>query len=308
MWRTVVELSLVVLLAAGLACGQAGSRDGEPRTQPARDAASTQPAGYPEMIPWVEASTRVDGSYERTLRGLLAWQPLVKRAIVSVGPDEGAMLLKLKRAVPGITIIPGIKTSALLAPGRAGFDSVRAWGQLAALSERLCDAMNVKVILFEHESALKKYQSGEYEMDLARLRAGLRQMPEDLLVLWYPSAYGGAQLEPSIELCQAVEDGIKDVVFVDTATVYSPHALASPAARRCKARLVETADKPPARMIYAGWEGMWPLKRVPEAIRATRESDMVILYPGAKRWVSSAWALGKIFEESGIPTRRDKAD
>lgn len=277
--------SALAAIAAGLlllaGCAHAAGQESRPAvTAPAGPAPTTQPAAR-VLLPWVEASDdprRLDDLVD----GLAAWRGVADAAIVSVDPGQLALLRRIQDRSAGVRIIPGLKTSPILR--RSGLDNPNGWARLAEAIRAACAATGSRAILLEHESSIEDYLEGRASVDFERLRTGLRQLPADVELIWYPSVSGTeGRLERATRLCREVQAVCRNVRFVDHATLGAETARLQSGLPRLQAALKSAATAPPIEMVYCMNERYWRDERVPEAIRIAT-SDTVIIYPGAQRW------------------------
>ena len=125
------------------------------------------------VIPWVEVNTLNPTAIDRVVEGLLEWQAVTDTAIVSTMPGQESVFRTLRRRVPGMHIIPGIKTY----PSLPRFDSVEGWRQIADHATAVLAAADTNELLLENETAIRQYRRGEEPVDLSRLRQGLETLP-----------------------------------------------------------------------------------------------------------------------------------
>jgi len=229
-----IRVGLVVLVG----CAHAPGQESHPATTAAPHAA-TQPAAK-VVLPWVEASDdprRLDDLVD----GLAAWRGVADGVIVSVDPGQIALLRRVQDRSPGVRIIPGLKTSPILR--RSGLDNPNGWARLAEAIRGAFAATGSRRILLEHESSIEDYLEGRVTVDFERLRAGLRQLPTDVELIWYPSVSGTeGRLERATRLCREVQAVCRNVRFVDHATLGSETARLQSGLPRLQAALLEEAD------------------------------------------------------------------
>ena len=285
----------LVLLAATLCC-QAPEGAQTPADKPGAPLGAKP---LPKLWPWIEVAGTVPGSLESAVDGLVLWRQITDTAIISVGPNDTASLAAVQKRVSGMKFIPGVKTSPSLKP--RGFDSIEGWRQIAQAVRTVAEITGSRTVLLENETSLEPFIKGEYPMNWEQLQAGLRQLPREYTILWYPSVAGGGEvLERYVRLCQAVQ-AVCDVQFVDHATLYAPATHTDAGTINAIKRLKEVAHKPPIELVYCYGEHWWPLEQVPEALRLVH-GDAAIIYPGAKRWVEAAKVLVKLLPPQGRAT------
>ena len=247
------------------------------------------------IIPWVESTnSRKSIKVDDLVDGLVVWSKITDTAIVSTSPGGESLYPVLLARVPGITIIPGVKTHELL----PRFDSVTGWKAVARQVTAVLKAAGGKRVLLENETACKKYFNGEQEIDLDRLREGLRQLPAGIEVIWYPSITGAGerQRQRCERVCRIAAE-VLDVLFVNL-SMNSPKALRHKASHRGKQRLDKIAKKPTIPMMYCYGPGSrwWMDEDIPGALKHVM-GGRVILYPGGKRWPQAARSITKLLSE-----------
>ena len=282
------RVGLLVLVGCSNAPGQPPGPDSPAATRPAAPPTNGPPPAPPPaakvLLAWVE-TTADPRRLDDVVDGVAAWRGVADGVIVSVDPGQIAVLRHVRDRVPGIRLIPGLKTSPILR--RTGLDNPNGWARLAAEMRAACAAAGSRAILLEHESAIVDYLEGRVTLDFERLRAGLRQLPTDVELIWYPSVSGTeGRLERATRLCREVQAVCRNVRFVDHGTLFSEKSRYDTGLPRLQAALKSAATAPPIQLIYCG-ERYWRLERVPEAIRLAT-SYTVIIYPGADRWKESS--------------------
>lgn len=276
---------IVVVILTSASLGQAPAGGAR-----AADGGTTQPIVPRKIVPWLELAPNRE-AYDQAIEGLRLWHLTTDTAVISVGPGKAQWLRRLREQVPEVVIIPSLKTSPILTP--PGFDSVQGWREVAREVRELCQATGQTMLVFEHETAIQSYMEGKTTLDWDRLRMGLRQLPEGITFWWYPSANGeGEILDRYIKLCE-VADEVLELRFIDHATTYAAMTMAQPGTINAVRRLEHVAQQPPVQLIYCCGPGYWPYDRVPEALGKMRK-DVVILYPGATRWVEAARAMSRL--------------
>lgn len=289
--------TVLVTAALGLCASYAADETASTRAVP------DQPV---RVVPWLELGPD-RRLIDQAVEGLLAWQKITDTAIVSVDPAGVRLYRQLRERVPGMRIIPGLKTSPVLVP--AGFDSPEGWRRIATAAAEARKLTGSKVLLLENESAIQKYIDGKQPLDLKRLRTALNELPSDGTILWYPSAaMNGEILNRYLRMCRVAAE-LPNLIFVDHAMLYGPRAAKAPGTRRVVQALRELArkEKPPVPLIYCCGGDTWPKERVLEAIRMS-ESDWMIIYPGQNRWVETARYLAEQLPPFEPPTKASGAD
>ncbi len=239
-----------------------------------------------KVIPWLEVNNCKPEEVDIAVTGLQIWQSITDEAIVSTIPGKSWLYRELKRRVPGMRIIPGMKTNTRL--GERGFDSLAGWKLLAEDIAEVCRTSGEKRVVLENESALKYYWKGEFVIDTDRLGECLRQLPPEIQVYWYPVVIGksAASKERGWGLIRTVEQAC-DVRFID-------FRICSPADARLQRRqsdvkeLTRIAANPPISMVYFGFKNRYWLTSQAKEVMDLVIGDDVIFYPGASSWIEVA--------------------
>lgn len=248
-------------------------------------------AAGPRIVPWVEVTKST--SARELLAGLRTWSKITDTAIVSISPGGESLYPALRKHVPGMTIIPGIKTNDLL----PRFDSVEGWGAVAQLVKAVCASTGQRRVLLENESAISWYLRGHRELDHRQFREAVEQLPAGIEVIWYPGVVGETEetQQRASGICQNMAD-LCDVRFTEL-TIGDVALLKYGWNRRARYRMVSIAKKPtiPILYCYGPSSKWWKDEEIPEALtRAADDQDFVILYPGAKRWPEAARSITRV--------------
>jgi len=252
------------------------------------------------ITPWVECTspdTAIDASdpssptiLEVVVQGLQTWKHVTNTAIVSTVVGQADLYPTLQGRVPGMTFIPGVKTSSAL-EGSYRFDDVSRWRILASEITAICAAAGQNRIVIENELALEGYYAGVEEIDFDQLRLGLAELPADIEYLWYPSAVGtGETLERYLALDAVVEEML-NVRFIDHASLNAPYAWTGPITQQTVADLESLAGLPTIPMIYMS-SGKWAYDELHVALDYVTEhwggDTLDIVYPGIELWQEAA--------------------
>lgn len=277
----------------------------------ARSPASTgqpsdsQPRKPVLIVPWIEVNEDKPELLASAIEGLKIWRSQTDTAIVSTTPGRARIYTELKRALPGMKIIPGVKTAGPLRP----FDSLTGWSEVGREVRKMCAAAGENRCVLEHETALcneekgrPNYWDGDDVIDWSRFKECLKQLPPEVEIWWYPSFVTGRKKAArhgfSEKMCATVQEICK-VRFVE-------YELSKPPNRNnwwdpeLTAIMNRVAKEPPIPIIYA-WlvDGRWAYWRddeIPEAL-ALVKGDIAIIYPGATRWVEAARTVTRRLEE-----------
>ncbi|MFQ5590203.1 MAG: hypothetical protein ACE5HE_03475 [Phycisphaerae bacterium] len=264
------------------------------------------PTAPVRLWPWLEVNTLAAWREDQAVEGLLAWQKATDTAIISTRPGCAPLYANLRRRVPGMHIIPGLKTSKLL----PRFDSVEGWKAVASEALLLCDAANEKRLVLEHEGALRGYWSGDYEIDPDRLRRALALLPHDIEYIWYPGFVGEKEeLRRRQELVCRIANETIAVRFTDI-TYGSPADVKyrkRPHMQKRLAEIEKLVTLPLIPMLYClrherRGEIYWPMKDVLQTASQTQQQE-VIVYPGAKRWTRCAEIIAGQLAQRGAGDR-----
>ena len=258
------------------------------------------------IVPWVECC--LTNQFERTVEGLLIWQTATDTAIVSTSRGHAYFYTELRARVPGMRIIPGLKTCYDL----ERFDSVDGWEAIARELAEIQATSGERVVLLENEMALEPYVAGNESLDFEQLRAGLELLPPGLEYIWRPSIFepsigDGLGPERSALVCELVEEVLADVRFEEQ-RYCSTQAVHDPLRIAAKQRLDAIASKPTLPMQY--FMGVrddgyvwWLDEEVHVALSYIRqdwgEDADAVLYTGIDRWVEGAESLTSLLTEVG---------
>jgi len=292
--KRVLGVFLAVGLTGGIACNRSGGDGGEGAVHArfSGDESAETPGGEAgpcerRIMPWVEANEGRESTLAQVVEGLRGWSKLTDTAIVSTVPGQAELYRSLGGRVPGMRIVPGVKTWTIL----PRFDSVAGWSKVAAECRAMCEAAGVKELLLENETAIRSYRRGEQDFDAARFREGISQLPKDVSYIWYPSIHGGNDRVQKLfeEVCRIAGEEL-DVRFVERHWE-GPDALDNEWMDRAQVRLKRVSKRPtiPILYFYEG-ERWWQFAEAPEAFGAAGCRD-VIVYPGSKLWVRAAGAI-----------------
>lgn len=262
------------------------------------------PLVRPIPVPWLELNVDEATTVEYAIKGLINWTAVTDTAIVSSEPRLTGQYLLLKQRVPGMRIIPGLKTSPVL--GTSDFASVAGWNRIGQVVRDMLAVTEDDTIIFEHETAMKSYLDGAYEIDMDQMREALRQLPQDVHYLWYPSvASSGDMLYRYLRICSVAEEILPNVQFVDHASVSWPNMFGGSGATNLATALGAIARQPTVPLIYSmNRSPYWMDADIPTAMGHVRtgwgEDSWAILYPGYKHWVDAARNISELLlEEAG---------
>jgi len=272
---------LRVLGVAALWSGVARQADAYDEPSPAKQA---------KLLPWIEVNVVTTRAVDNAVAGLRRWTDVTDTAIVTTAPGGARIYPLLRDRVPGMRIIPGLKTNDLL----KRFDSPAEWASVVRALRAIRSASEESTILLEHESAIRAYLDGTYEIDEDRLKESLRLIPKDLEIIWYPGLVGESDVtqQRAALLCRAAQATL-NVRFTDLSRS-GPAAVGYRWARIGKQRLSRMAKEPAIPLLYFYGPGSkwWHDEQLREAL-ALCDDGWVIIYPGAKRWQQASRVLSK---------------
>jgi len=252
-------------------------------------------------VNWVDAPMRgVPGTptyFEHAVEGLRIWQRVTDTAIVSTRPGNAELYTRLRDSVPGMRIIPGLKTKDLL----DRLDSVNGWKAVVREVAAICDTSGERVVLIENEKAVYPFIRGEQSADMDQLRKALSFLPKDIEYLWYPSIFGTEKEQMRCaQLCCAVQEVLSSVRFLDQ-RFQGEQAVCDRWRIAADRRLMAIAQRPTLRMAYFyGPEypiTFWRDAQIHVALRYIRSGSPAhreaVIYPGVLRWPEAARELTK---------------
>lgn len=300
------NLGLTVACAL-LAVGLAGcDRGAQSQTTPPASRPTTQQAAAAQRvktIPWLEVNSATREEMETAITGLRVGQKVTDTAITTTTVGRLHIYPRLRERVPGMHIIPGVKTAGYCDP----FDSLAGWRTIADEVTRLCKASGELRVVLENETALadkssggkNNYRDAKFKLDFERLKTRLSRLPKGVEIWWCPSfASGGAQPEvehrQSEALCRLVQE-VCDTRFV-TADLAKPPDRNDWWDADCARLRDAIAKKPGVAIIYFYWSGprhYWTYDRVIEALSQVRGPDAII-YP--EHWVEAAEGITRVLE------------
>ncbi|MGD2110308.1 MAG: hypothetical protein PVI86_13085 [Phycisphaerae bacterium] len=278
---------------------------------------STPVAGAPPMpkiAAWVEVNSRSNTAIENATNGIRAWgqSGAVDAVIISTVPGSESLftLFYAVCAEAGVTLVPGIKTERAmpLVTGRDGkvyrkLDDYRAWTTISYAVALASNNAQSSVVLLENETATKGHTLGQIEFDPAQWSKAIRQLPQGVQVLWYPTVTSS---EPDrrlrqLELLWYVMAEHPDVLLVDNSidregSYLSTHGQTNLGyLEALNASFYPDSARPLYRMLYCyGPDSRWWQDDaiVPLIVGPAGEENWVILYPGAERWRKAAEQIG----------------
>lgn len=246
------------------------------------------------------------------IRNLADCRPVTS---IAVGTEPGTEevfveLLRVCREA-GKLLIPGIKFSPLLKGGKR-FDNIGSWGELADSVVRLCHYAESGTVVVGIESASRNYVNGspDYEIDMANLVRGIRQLPVGINTWFYPSLTyipedTGAPLSHGrqMNIVRSLLMGHSRTGFIDT-------SIGIPSGYHDQ-RVIENERK--LRALYQEYcpgvkryvmRKMWFFgpgtttwsddEGVAAIAGAVKSPDGALIYTGYKRWVEGTATLARL--------------
>jgi hypothetical protein len=287
MSRFLLAVTLLFPVAPAIGCQSMGNASGQVDAQEQPD----KPKEPVVLVPWIEVNTLAAARINHAVQGLLIWQKVTDTAIVSTRPGCAALYPELRRRLPGMRIIPGIKTHDRL----PRFDSVAGWKALAREIRAVCASSGENWVVLENEGAIKGYWREEYDIDPDELRKALKQLPDDVNYIWYPGFMLNADKAVTRERADVVARIVNEVCnarIIDL-TYSSPADIRRRGTKSVRQRIAEVeklVKRPLIPMLYCYGDRYWPDERIPEAISNTG-GGWVILYSGIKHWIEAAQAV-----------------
>lgn len=262
-------------------------------------------------MPWVECN--LPRQLDNTIAGLKIWGTLFDTAIVSTTPGNADLLKRIKSSVPGVRIIPGMKTFSIL----QDFDSAEEWQQVRAEIVAAMQAVGENTVIFENEWAVRGlWGDRDFEpqdLDLERLEAAMRaaDFPSGVTYYWYPSVPSRDKRAQDLaeSIVRVAQKVLGNVVLVDNASVNGPGAARSDSNVRAGEAIAALGDGKVAAILYcygpdSPW---WQDEQIPDAIKLAHQGhklNTLILYPGQDRWAEAAQRITGILERSDLGLSR----
>ncbi len=256
--------------------------------------AVTKPLTNPVIIPWLEISGEAsEEQIDHCVAGLELWQRLTDTAIISTEYPGAHLFPILQARVPGMRIIPGMKTVSRL--DHTNLDSLERWALVAEDVNAFVAASGESTIVFENETAQKAYLDGDYEIDYDQYEACVAQLPDDVEYYWYPSIACHHQNESWLlrtrPLVERVEAAVPNVRFIETSfgdpdwPYYWPSLV-------IRETVEEISDTIPLPIIYFGCDDTWcywPYDETAILMGQLQEEGRpdAIFYPGISRWLDA---------------------
>ena len=210
----------------------------------------------PRILPIIDV-----GPYENldeTIAALLIWRRVTDTAIVILSRDCSSWYGEIQQQVPGMNVIPGLKTEWALGYGEdTHFEAPEGWQALAEYAVVYAAVTGQSRLFLEMEWPLEPYWQGWYSMDFAQLQQSLATWPDNPAVIWSPAiSYCStpALLERGVTLCAAVNE-VLDVQFLDHSWGH-PAWPTFPDRLEARAQLEALSANPP---IPICWFGCAPL-------------------------------------------------
>ncbi len=249
----------------------------------------------PKIWAWLELNSDKPEKMDEAVAGLLEWQKITDTAIVTTVPGV-RIYGELCACVPGMQIIPGVKTNDVLRDHVGPrFDDVDGWKKIGKELAAMAEATGSKIVVLEGESAVERYRLGNETINWALFRKCLAQLPKDLTIGWYPAMTGGDDDEQDRmgSLSDEVADSLCNAVLLDHQSRGGPRGLTYSWSIKGREKLDEIVRRVPGTSIlrmmyfYGPKESYWQDDQIFEALGSVGDGR-VIIYPGAERWVKAA--------------------
>ncbi len=248
----------------------------------------------PKVLPWIEVNKPHRQRYMNALGGILRWGSVTDTVIVSTAPgvlEQLDMYDELRVDAPNMHVIPGVKTDPVL---ENGFDDPVGWAAIGNEVADMIERTGCNRVLLENESASQAYIEGREGIEWHKLAHGLRLLPRECTILWYPSVGGENTTKQGrmAGLCDSVAVNCPKVVFVDLSRG-SPTAVDHGWSKLARERLDEIcanrdgASVMPMQYFYPNNERSWAYDQIRDALVAADSRD-VIIYPGEVAWEEAA--------------------
>jgi hypothetical protein len=242
----------------------------------------------PLIMPWMEVNYP-PFLLETTVEGLKLYRRVTDTAIVSTTPGNASLYTELRRRVPDMRFIPGMKTCVRLEPN--AFDSLAGWKLIAQDVREIVQTSGVRTVILDNEDAIKSYLEGASEIDFQRFRRCLESLPTDVEYIWYPVNLCNEYVcGRTIPVVNAVQD-VLDVRLVD-------HSYGHPDWHNELHRqtLKAVAENPPILLMWWGcFESVntcyWDYGQVSEVMGLFQDKPELVFYPGHDNWMMLAQAV-----------------
>jgi hypothetical protein len=259
-----------------------------------------KPVTSPLIVPWLEMGFCEQDEIDRAVAGLQIWRRVTNTACITSGVNQAFVYPILHEAMPGMRIIPGIKTSYRTI-GR-GLDSVEAWQLIAQDIATVAAISGESEIVLENESAYQDYLHGNYTMNWDQFRQGLAYLPQDVVVIWYPAvavSTDSAKVARTVTLCQAVQDVIAPRLV--SSSYGDPDWPVFPPSTYARQVEDEMSTRPLFPVIHLGWQGWqyWPYDETPIVIEQMNGRPDAFFYPGQAQWLDAAQGVVDTFWPPG---------
>ncbi len=247
------------------------------------------------------------GWRQDTFSGLCRWVGVVERAAVIVKPTNFTFLDDLAEAVPGIEIVPGIKTHHVF-PG--SFFDVDAWRQLRDCVEIIFKASKSRQIVFDNEEALRAYVDGDdvpTTRDWLRLGGELYRLAMVLDgrdLIWYPADWPNKNpaARSRLQALVAFVNAHLKVRFIYH-QYQGPMFVDNPVYRESGYWMYKHTTKPmPIAHFYPDNQNSWGASRINEVreiVERERPGSTVVVYTGHKAWPTASKELAEQVSEGG---------
>jgi hypothetical protein len=240
-----------------------------------------------KIIPWIEVNSLDAQWVEPAIQGLEIWQKITDTAIVSTVPGNAVLYEKLRKRLPGMQIIPGVKTWTLL---QHDFDSLEGWIKVAQEVRAVAEISGQHVVLLENETAIMPVMEGKQLINLELLKHGLESLPQDIELIWYPGINGKniEEQDRTAAVCNLIRAVCK-VYFTDLRYMGQ---LTYTTARWKRAGetydIIAPQSVIPMLYFLGNVSYYWQDNQIVEVLEKYDLKGWVIVYTGFSRWKEAA--------------------
>jgi hypothetical protein len=178
-----------------------------------------KPATSPKIIPWASFRWNWPSHVEALLASAEHWSRVTDTIILDAERDK-PYIEQFRAAYPNIKLQFGLMSTGFL--GLNSFDSVSGWQAMSQAIEEAAQDGHERIVLLDHEFAMRSYHDGDVDIDLDQLRYCLTFVPDDVVIYWYPGVQWGSTPElgeiihpRSLAVVQIANEEIEGLRIVD---------------------------------------------------------------------------------------------
>lgn len=243
------------------------------------------------VIPWIELNYLEPRFIEPVIAGCRSWATVSDTVcITGNGPYVRETYELLTRRLPGLKIIPGVKTSGGDQSLLKRFDDVAGWRHVAAAVRTACALTGSRRCVLENETAIGAYLDGRVPLDPNALAEGLRQLPPEIEYIWCPGHVGGYdRLQRAATLVRIAQANLAHLTLVALRYQQANWTDGRAHPVRKKQLDLDAATGLPVIPIgfFEGRPNDWSAVQVLEFARlAAADAREVFVYPGGKQWTT----------------------